>query len=82
MAFNSNPMGLNGPGPNLPYVQPDAPVIRTVSPLVASYPVGWDVLGVSGKIPAYVQPGTTYAAVNPAWPLGQANNNGSPFRLN
>lgn len=81
MAFNTNPMGLNGPGQNLPYVQPDAPVIRALSSLVASYPMGNDVLGVIGKVPVYVQPGTIYPAVNPAWPLGQTSNAGNPFRL-
>jgi hypothetical protein len=83
MSFKTNPMDLNGPALNLPYVQPDAPgPPRAVSALVASYPVGNDVLGVIGKITAYVQPGTTYPAVNPAWPLGQLNNSGNPYRLN
>jgi hypothetical protein len=74
-----NPLGLNGPGPNLPYVQPDAPgPPRAVSPLVASYPRGADVLGVDQSIPKYGQPGTTYAALSAAQlaggPMGISNN--------
>jgi len=57
-----DPMGLTGPGPNLPYVQPNT-ANPTVDAHVANYPVGADVLGVAGKISAYVQPGTTYPAI-------------------
>jgi len=78
-----NPMGLNGPGANANPQQADYRVpTPTESSLVASYAVGFDGITITRPIPAFVQPGTSApTGVNPAWPLGQASNAGSPFRL-
>ena len=73
-----NPMGISGPAWAGNATQPDYRV-PTVNANVASYAQGADIL-LAQPISAYVQP--NYAThPTPAWPLGQASNAGSPFRL-
>jgi hypothetical protein len=55
MAFNLNPMGLNGPNKTPKYLQPDYR-IPTVNANVASYPVGTNMLGLTLPVAAYTQP--------------------------
>jgi hypothetical protein len=68
MAFNLNPIGINGPGWSGNYVQPD----YRVPSAVATSPTGANSLNLSWPIPQYVQPKSTKDLPNGyATPSGQ-----------
>jgi hypothetical protein len=55
MALNQNPMGIGAVWPGN-FQQPGT-AAPTVSPAVASYPVGSNVINVAAPLPRYVEPG-------------------------
>jgi len=63
-----NPMGLTGPNATTPYQQPGT-AAPSANPLVASYPVGANVMNLTWPIPVYTQPNIAGPTPRPAFPL-------------